>query len=531
MNPFQVNTSKQPLYVAKSQYTRVAPTSTAKGDAFYGTTHHFRWDSNGADWTSLSESYLKARIKLADESGDPLLLNTGIAPASGTLSTLFTKLELLINGQTVGRVEGNVAEIDALLTRQTKSSAWLDTVGELNLYGKDFDERRQLVSSDGVTHGTVGTETLTSKQDLGFDDGDNIAYDNATGLITITAGSAAPLPDVHKAFPIGSSVKPSPGLPITLRVEKFHPSELNKFYVVAGATGADIPADDGDWARADLTGGNEASRRISSMELCWNIQPLSLMRSPMSIPSGAQFELLMTVGSKSNTNRRAIASDGNTTPIPSPEANANYSFSVTELAYMVKTYTGGNVHDGKAVFDVSSIACNKINNLQDSYTSYQTQVSSSTGKLTIAFQDKRLENGNYSPCKFRSESNADQKISRYNIQYDGQVKPSQDPQLEFKDNTDFLVGEQYLQTQAANGVIRADCGGESMRDFVENGVYFTHDWERVGGSFATTATINTAFESGTDMTHTQLLVFAESASSVTLMYQNGRVIDVVVEDR
>jgi hypothetical protein len=33
------------------------------------------------------------------------------------------------------------------------------------------------------------------------------------------------------------------------------------------------------------------------------------------------------------------------------------------------------------------------------------------------------------------------------------------------------------------------------------------------------------------MTHTQLLVFAESASSVTLMYQNGRVIDVVVEDR
>lgn len=543
MNPFAVQKTKhEGVAIAKSSYNRVAPTSSATKDAFYGNAHRFRWDSSGSDWTALNESYLKARVSLTKPDGTALEASDQLGLTRGCLANLFTKLELRINDQTVSRVEGSVGEIDSLLHRQQRSPAWMDTIGELNLYGKDLDERIQVTASDGLQQGTISSQPdkIANKVDLGYNLAESGIALDATNpdlihlVITFGATLDAVFTDpkyvgptqngkVHDDFPVGCTVYTPWGANYEITGHGSGGKLIVGNWVDEGTQTLNL----GDFGTASRRGAVEKSRRVQNLELCWDIMPLSLMRSNMCIPPGASFELLMTVSSEDATGAQAVESRSGAAAVP----GTDFKFQVTDLSYMVKTYSGDRTHEGEAVFDVSNVGCRKIATLQQPFTGYQTQVSSATRKLTFAFQDKRTGVCEHSASEFIDSLNSVEALERYNVQYDNQVKPSQDAALEFTKGTDFLVGEQYLQTQNSNGFVDTDCGCESMRDFKERGVYFSHEWERDGSSYSTSAMINCGFKGGTDVSNVNLLVFDESYSTITLDYQGGRVVDIKVEDR
>jgi hypothetical protein len=155
----------------------------------------------------------------------------------------------------------------------------------------------------------------------------------------------------------------------------------------------------------------------------------------------------------------------------------------------------------------------------------------------VAYQDLRAgENTALSVSKFKSYDNAaapatseELKLNRFFINYAGQNLPAPDADPSFLAGNDYTV-QRYSETQMYSGAYFDTGGSESINDFHERGAYYYFAWPRDGTDRSTRVNVHQGFAVGADVANMRVLLFDHSKQVARIRVQDGRVVDIQIED-
>jgi len=554
---------------SRMEYEQHPPTRDVTKTNFPNGAIHFRWQTSGQKWWVPSRSYFRLRCQLAKPNGALLDSGDNIAPNMGLCASLFQSAEFRINDKTVSRISDFMPQIDALENRLTKSASWLKSVGaDVNFWDGDYQARQSAVVGDGILIkelteiSIAGTEF--TRADLGFDaaggagnDRNAAAYTEATGLVVFSQNGGAALPaDVRTLFPIGSyftyfSIQGATGndnrLNRPARVVK-HISATS-IQLQTGVIGANVAVDGRtDWAKTVATPNaqNNVARKVSEFELIWQ-PPLSIFKVGHALPS-MKAEIVLNPQTASVYQKYAIQtlitaendSQPNTATIDAPSAGSNYIFNVLNMYFYCNTVEGPRADDVTYLLDLEQTNCQseQFGASQNGFTQRNFDVSPSTYALTVAYQDSRSGNDSRnSPSIFkvsdpnRTSNNEEQKLSRFFINYAGQNLPAPDADPNFTPLIDYTT-QRYIESQIYNGAMFDTGGAESLEEWHKRGSYYYFSWPRDGTDRSTRVTVHNQFtgNGGANTTHLRILLFSHSKQVARVRVQDGRVIDVQLED-
>ena len=557
---------------SRMEYEQHPPTRDVSRGNFANGAIHFRFQTSGQKWWLPSRSYVRTRMRIRTGAAAPnnvIDIADDVAPNMGIMSNIFQSAEFRINDKTVSRVADFMPQVDALNTRLTKSSSWLESIGEsTNFWTTKQSVRQSEISSDGllVTANTV-TDTQDDRIALGFDavgaGNNNASYVAATGVITFSVGAApgGALPaDVRTVFPPGSFFMYTAATNVAA-------SAGIKMEVITGLNGAGagsattivvrpvLPADENGAAgaaafvRVNDNSAGTASRRIGDFETTWQ-PPLSLFKIEHALPSG-RYEMVLNPQTSAAFQQRAIESvlgQASKNPqLAGAAANAaNISVEIVDMYFYCATVDGPRSDDITYLLDLEQTRCQseKIDN-----TSFQQKnfdVSPSTYALTVAYQDLRAgTNTAISSSKFKSYDNAQAgaipttideslKLNRMFINYAGQNLPAPDADPNFTPQTGAAAGidfttQRYSESQIYSGAYFDSGGAETIQQYHERGSYYYFAWPRDGTDRSTRVNVHQSFDAA-DVTNMRVLLFDHSKQVARIKVQDGRVVDVQIED-
>jgi len=139
--------------IARNRFQQVAPSRSVANAAFKDGNIHFAWSVSGSTMWCPKKSYFRLRVNYTQGTGGvdgaALTIADNVAPSAFMCSNLFQSVEFRIGGQTVSRCSQNIAQVDALKSRMTRSGKWLDDLGELqNFTSSDVKSRQTEITSD-----------------------------------------------------------------------------------------------------------------------------------------------------------------------------------------------------------------------------------------------------------------------------------------------------------------------------------------------------------------------------------------------
>ena len=116
--------------ISKWSYQRIESSSGFNSTNPAGTSHLFRVQPSGLRWWVPSRSYFRVRCKIENALG---AAPADSGPAMGFCGNFVNTMEVRIGGTVVSQINTNMAQIDAMHNRSTKSGTWLNDAGnELN---------------------------------------------------------------------------------------------------------------------------------------------------------------------------------------------------------------------------------------------------------------------------------------------------------------------------------------------------------------------------------------------------------------
>ena len=544
---FDLKTSVEELSSAnqgtsKMEYDQHPPTRDVTTTNFPNGAIHFRWQTSGQKWWCPSRSYLRMRVKLSKPGGTQLTVDDNIAPNMGICSTLFQSAEFRINDKTVSRVSDFMPQVDAIETRLSKSRSHLNGIGKAtNLWSPEYEERQSVVCGDSVVN-PIGVSARTSRTQLGFDAGTNtiaIAVDTGVATFAQAGGAALPAP---LPFVAGDELEIVVGGDVgTVRytvsnVIDATTIQLNNLKGIAVGAGAL------DFTRIRSVSPDTA-RGVSDFELTWT-PPLSIFKVGHAMPSG-KYELVLNPQTASVYQKYAIQSVGaNKVPNVSsgaPTAGSNFLFNVMNMYFYCNTVDGPRADDITYLLDLEQTNCQseQFGAGQASFQQKNFDVSPSTYALTVAYQDARSGNDTRRSASIFKVSNDAQtsndeelKLSRFFINYAGQNLPAPDADPEFTSTKDYTT-QRYVESQIYSGAMFDTGGGESIQEWHDRGAYYYFSWPRDGTDRSIRVNVHNAFTPEgvvTDTQHMRLLLFSHSKQVARVRVQDGRVVDVQLED-
>jgi hypothetical protein len=107
--------------------------------------------------------------------------------------------------------------------------------------------------------------------------------------------------------------------------------------------------------------------------------------------------------------------------------------------------------------------------------------------------------------------------------------PSPDADPNFIATQDYTT-QRYVESQIYSGAMFDTGGGEDIQTYHKRGAYYYFAWPRDGTDRSTRVNVHQAFQGGTDTTHLRLLLFSHSKQVARVRVQDGRVVDVQLED-
>jgi hypothetical protein len=549
---------------SRMEYEQHPPTRDVVGKNFANGAIHFRFQTSGQKWWMPSRSYIRTRFTFTAgddsspaETNRPVNLDDQVAPNMGMMSNLFQSGEMRINDKTVSRVSDFMPQVDALETRLTKSKSWLESVGEATNWWEENQQIRQNeTASDGslITNPFVGaTEVTTARTAMGFDAAGGVdatkrnqwGYTAATGVLvydqgTDTAGLNAAAASLE--FPVGSFFKyvGVAGTPEALMEVLANDGAGN--LVVDPALNANVLTDGrNDFSRVVKTGATASpSRQVGVFETVW-IPPLSLFKVEHALPSG-RYELVLNPQTATAYQKRAIESAlgiASKNPTQPNGTTQDYKISIVDMYLYTATVEGPRNDDVTYLLDLEQTRCQSEKIDTASFQQKNFDVSPSTYALTVAYQDLRAgENTALSASKFKSyevaaipatpSTNQELKLDRFFINYAGQNLPAPDADPSFKAGTDYTI-QRYSESQIYSGGYFDTGGAETIQEFHDRGAYYYFAWPRDGTDRSTRVNVHQKFD-GADVTNMRLLLFDHSKQVARIRVQDGRVVDVQVED-
>ena len=535
---------------SKMEYEQHPPTRDITTTNFANGAIHFRFQVSGQKWWIPSRSYIRTRFELTDGAGTQLTTGAGIAPNMGMMASLFQSAEFRINDKTVSRVSDFMPQVDALETRLTKSNSWLETVGEATNWWETKQAVRQAeVSSDGAIIvdqvPTVATETTVVQTAIaggGYDATTTVAYDAGTGVITFAVATN----DTNIGWAVGDFITLTGGVGLT--VDGVRNVRMEVLVVNAGDTmtvRAEGAVDQGAGVitftrtRPNAPAIAPPSRQIGIFETTWT-PPLSLFKIAHAIPSG-RYELVLNPQTGTSFQKRAIESLlGTASKDPTlPGGTAkDFKLSIVNMYLYTATVEGPRADDITYLLDLEQTRCQSEKIDSDSFQQKNFDVSPSTYALTVAYQDLRAgEHTAISASKFKSYEdsltpsvNQELKLNRFFINYAGQNLPAPDADPSFVAGTDYTI-QRYTETQIYSGAYYDTGGAETIQEFHDRGSYYYFSWPRDGTDRSTRVNVHQQFVSlTTDFKFLRVLLFDHSKQVARIRVQDGRVVDVQVED-
>ena len=542
---FDLKTSVEELSSAnqgtsRMEYDQHPPTRDVTTTNFPNGAIHFRFQTSGQKWWIPSRSYIRMRCLLTKQDGTQLTVDDNIAPNMGLCASLFQSAEFRINDKTVSRISDFMPQVDAVETRLSKSKAHLEGIGQAtNLWDPDYAKRQSVVCADSVLN-PIGVSSRTSRTQLGFDAGTNtVAVAVDTGVLTFAANGGGALPN-PLPFQAGDEIEIAAGGAIgTVRytvsnVINATTIQLNNLQTLAiGAGGL-------AFSRIRSLSSDEA-RGVSEFELTWT-PPLSIFKVGHALPS-MKAELVLNPQTASVYQKYAIQSVGsdktpNTATIGAPTAGSDYLFNVQDMYFYCNTVEGPRADDITYLLDLEQTNCQseQFSANQQSFQQRNFDVSPSTYALTVAYQDARSGSDTRHSASIYKVSNAannvndeELKLNRFFINYAGQNLPAPDADPNFTSTIDYTT-QRYVESQIYSGALFDTGGGESIQTYHQRGAYYYFAWPRDGTDRSTRVNVHQAFQGGTDTTHLRLLLFSHSKQVARVRVQDGRVVDVQLED-
>lgn len=557
---------------SRMEYDQHPPTRDVVNDNFANGAIHFRFQTSGQKWWIPSRSYLRMRCQLTNGDGTrPINVGDDVAPNMDLMPNLFQSMEMRINDKVVSRVADFVPQVDAIETRLTKSSSWLEGVGDAtNFWEKDYKKRQADVASDGVAFEVSTTDSVQTppftRAAMGFDgaggtqaERNQFGYVEATGILTYDQGTDGNgIADIRNVYNVGDYF-----LYTTIQGAAANDPRLNKpalileitsatsMRVQTGVIGGNVATDGRtDFAKiVKAAGGDNVARRAGQFELTWTPCALSLFKVGHALPSG-RYELVLNPQTQTSFQKRAIQSLlANKTPTL-PGNNQDYRFRVVDFYLYCATVEGPRADDITYLLDLEQTRCQseKIDNV--SFQQKNFDVSPSTYALTVAYQDLRAgQDTRASPSIFKSYNAAldnvstevgnvseELKLNRLFINYAGQnlPAPDADPNFVAQDGTinggiDYTV-QRYTESQIYSGAMFDTGGAESLSDWHDRGSYYYFSWPRDGTDRSTRVNVHQQFQQTADVANLRCLLFDHSKQVARVRVQDGRVVDVQVED-
>jgi hypothetical protein len=526
---------------SRLQYDQIPTSRDVTGNSFANGAISFKFEVSGMKWFMPSKSYIRTRVNLTKAGGAPLVVADNIAVNMDLMPNLFQSCEFRLQDKVVSRIADFVPQIDALDNRLTKSKAWIDSIGNsTNWWQADQSLRQVEVSNDGTVvnqNASAVPDVTTTANALGFVDANTWAYTDATGGLACAQNAGGlNAAAASAAFPVGSYFKfvgvadvPEVDLQVltnngagALTVRRLLSGDIvatgNRAFVrVVKSPAVSVP-----------------SRRLSSFETIW--QPtLSIFKVKHAMPCG-RYELVLNPQTSSAWKQRVIESAlGAASKVP----GVDYDVSIVDMYLYVQTVEGPRCDNMTYLLDLEQIRCqsDKIDNA--SFGQKNADISPSTYAVTVAYQDVRAgQHTGITPSKFKfyagagnpTATNDELKLNRLFINYAGQNLPAPDADPSFDVNIDRTT-ERYLQNTLYSGGYYDAGGVETIEEWGRlRGAYYYFETPRDGTDRSTRLTVHTGFAVGTDVTNCRLLMFDHSKQICSVRVQDGRTVDVQLQD-
>lgn len=525
---------------SKMMYEQMPPTRSVQNENFANGDIHFRWEVSGDKWWMPSQSYLRTRFTLTNGNNQPIDLSDDVAPNMALMANLFQSAEFRINDTTVSRVSDFMAQVDTLDKRLTKSSSWLDTVGNsTNFWQESFTVRQAEASSDGEIQTPITGVITIPDTSLGtYTALTTVAYVAATGVVTL-AGAGG---NTEDSFDVGDSIfLTGSGQEVvdnvsakilattdgdTMTVEAVWPANI----VSAGGIRffRTIPTVDGV---------SDKARNVGKFELIWT-PPLSIYKITHALPTG-RYELILRPHTASAFQQRCIESlSANKLPIlqgQTPTAD-QFKVNVDSMFLYNKMVHGERMDNITYMLDLEQTRCQSQKIDGEGFAQKNFDVSPSTYALTVAYQDLRAGNDTrISASKFKSYNatapfvEQELALTRMFVNFSGSNKPQPDADPTFVAGTDNTT-QRWADTQMYSGGMHDTGGTEDIRTFHERGSYYYWLWPRDGTDRSTRVNVHSGFATSTDVANMRVLLFDHSRQVARIRIQDGRVTDVQLED-
>ena len=532
---------------SRMQYEQLPPTRDVTANNFSNGAIHFRFETSGQKWWIPSRSYLRFRCRLTKVGGGQLDTADNIAPNMNLAAALFQSMEFRIADKTISRIADFVPQVDSLQRRLTSSKSTIDSIGASSCFWSPyFDSRQADVCVDGESPTNITRPTVArTRAILGFDEAGGAGNDRnaaslvtATGVVTFAQNGGAVLPaDVRTLFPVGSYIRfdtiqgaaandTRVGVPLRV-IEGLTNRTIRVEANVIANVGADGRTDFVRLTQQTLTFSPPA-RRVREFELTW-VPPLSVFKIASALPSG-KYELVLNPQTNSIFQKAAIESLG-ADKVP----GTDFVFEIVDMYFYVNTVEGKRADDLTYLLDLDQTRCQTEDISSAAFGQRNFDVSPSTYALTAAFQDLRVnQNTLFSQTRFRAYDTAGNaevglNLNRFFISYDGQQLPSPDAAPVFTTLTDYTT-QRYIESQLYSGGYFDTGGAETVHEWQTRGQYLYFSWPRDGMSKATRVNVHTGFENATDVSQMRLLLFDHSRQVAKIQIQDGRVVDVLLED-
>jgi hypothetical protein len=401
----------------------------------------------------------------------------------------------------------------------------------------------------------VPPETQLGRFAIGFDAAavdSNIASYVTSGVITFSAGiNAVPLPaDVRVVYPAGTyfTYLTGPAAGVRMKVitgTNGAPAGSATTIIVEPNWNADVVATAAGvltWDFAKITENAivaPPSRRIGEFETVYQ-PPLSLFKIGHALPSG-RYELVLNPQTATSYQKRAIESilgQASLTPeLPGGVGNpANVKLTVVDFYLYCATVEGPRADDMTYLLDLEQTRCQAEKIDTTNFQQKNFDVSPSTFALTSAYQDLRAgENTAISASKFKSYDAAaapsvsqELLLNRFFINFAGQNLPAPDAAPDFQAGVDYTT-QRYSETQIYSGAYFDTGGAETIEEWHDRGAYYYFAWPRDGTDRSTRVNVHQQFNAA-DVVNMRLLLFDHSKQVGRIRIQDGRVVDVQLED-
>lgn len=206
----------------------------------------------------------------------------------------------------------------------------------------------------------------------------------------------------------------------------------------------------------------------------------------------------------------------------------DFLLNVDDMFLWLSTCRGPRLEDGSTmILDIEDYNC--VTTATQSNTSQkQFTVSPSTDKLIVAFQDSKNEyDTQFSSSQFKAAASQELLLQKIMIEYAGIQQPQTDGTQQITATSDRAV-QRYLETQVATSAFLDTGGCESYLEWKATGPYYCYDFSKDADDASTQVVVHTTFPAVADV---QTLLFSNIRKGVKLTVDQGRVSDVVVQER